>query len=684
MRRSRRSRPETASGRLGLLVLFTLALPALLLLSVALDLAKDDGLPPETLVSGELERLREGFLSELAESLETVTAPYRGRDWRAFFDSPAALAEAVEAVSAELFLFGPDGTPLFPLFPPYPAPAAPRRVVDAEGAAVWLEAVGDSRREGRNEEALAKVREIGGNRLDPDRRAELLLEEAAILRRLDRREEAWDRLERIVQQHAESKSSAGVPLPLLALWEQVELRPPDPTEALERAAAALFHGCFFPDPETETFLWNRLERRADAATADARARIAELRTKRKSARVRLDGLAREFSRLRAELEAGAGPLLSLSGAMADGDPGFGRHLLVDRVRFEGSPLFSVWALQPAILEGAVERTLREAQRFHASAFLRLTGPEGKAWEAGPVTAVLRTVRLEGPWEGWTLQTGLENVGRLMEERRRQREKARGLIVLGALALAVGVVLVHRGVRRQAADARAKSDFISSVSHELRTPAANIRLYGEMLEMGLPKSEDERKESYRAITSEADRLSRLVDGVLSFSRIERGKARFRIEERDAEPLVRETVERFSRSLEEDFRFEVTVSGEAYPVRLDPDAFAHALENLLSNAVKYSPGRRDARVRVEFGERAFEATVEDRGIGIARRDRKRVFERFHRVEDEMTRSTRGTGLGLPLARELVRGFGGDLRLKSVPGEGSRFTIRIPKGGRKWRGS
>jgi signal transduction histidine kinase len=120
----------------------------------------------------------------------------------------------------------------------------------------------------------------------------------------------------------------------------------------------------------------------------------------------------------------------------------------------------------------------------------------------------------------------------------------------------------------------------------------------------------------------------------------------------------------------------VEGEPTFVTIDIDAFSQALENLLSNAVKYSGERREAEVVVRFGERRTEVTVRDYGIGIARKNRKRIFERFHRVEDEMTRKTGGTGLGLTLARDLVRGFGGDIKVRSRLGEGSRFTIVLPR--------
>ena len=296
---------------------------------------------------------------------------------------------------------------------------------------------------------------------------------------------------------------------------------------------------------------------------------------------------------------------------------------------------------------------------------------------GPDTKRARSAFLGPPWNGWQLRVGLEHEGQWRRRAQREREEAAALVVVAAITLLVGTFLVFRGVRRQIQVTRAKSDFVSAVSHELRTPVANIRLYGEMLQMGVPADDRERQEAFEAITSETERLSRLIEGVLNYSRIQQGKKVFREEKIDLPRLVEEVVERARLSIEAPFDLRIKVEGTPYPVEADPDALSQALENLLSNAVKYSRERQEAEVRLFFGRKCVEVLVEDYGIGIARKDRKRIFERFHRVEDEMTRKTSGTGLGLTLARDLVRGFGGEITVKSRLGEGSRFTITLRKG-------
>ena len=668
-RRPKGDLPSTTG--LLLLFLFTMAFPALFLLFVSLDLVRDE----EFLLEGKssIDRIAEGFESTLRESLDERIATYLAMDWSRFVDSPQALMAQLAPESAAVSLFGPEGDLLFPLFPPPPLGSASRSYQATPVG--WRKALDDIRslrESGQTEKALEELEDLQRLPLHAKQRAEVLLVEAEILAASRENQQAWDRIDLLIQQFPEIRSEAGVPLALIALENRMEWFKETQSKAAVQLAQALFLGCFYPDEPTERFFWDRLDAyQGQIETTDWKQiqvwKEIRNRRRRTSAQIR-----EEFPRLAALVPDEGDSHLRIEPAEPVGS-GSLEVELAHRVRVDEVPLVIVWQLDPEILSEAINRAMTEVIRFNASAYLTVEAPSGRKWisESSPAP-VVRTLSLKSPWDGWDLRIGLG----LQEQAARAREGAAGVVVIASLVLLIGTLLVFRGVRRQIQATRAKSDFISAVSHELRTPVANIRLYGEMLEMGVPGSEEDLREAYRTITSETERLSRLIEGVLNYSRIQQGKKVFHPEPIDLIPLVERVVARVRESVGEPFGFHVTVQGTPTTATIDVDAFSQALENLLSNAVKYSSDRREAEVIVRFGERRTEVTVRDYGIGIARKDRKRIFERFHRVEDEMTRKTGGTGLGLTLARDLVRGFGGDIKVRSRLGEGSRFTIVLPR--------
>jgi signal transduction histidine kinase len=678
----RRHRGDLPSAKgLVVLFLFTMALPALLLLVVSLHLADREDLFFEEQISEVLDRLAEGFQTELRNATSQSIGPFLNQDWRSVLDSPAEMAALAEWELAEAYLLGLDGTLLFPLFPPSPFAESARELESPPAG--WQRALIEARsfaEGGDTAVALEGLEALRRHPLQARQRAEVLLEEANLLAGEGRGQEAWDRLEQIVRQYPDIVSAAEIPLALVALDAQIELIPENRSEAILRLARALSLGSYFPARNTETFFWNQLDPYREELSEENRAKLEAWRQRRQHEWLRKEELRGEIDPLTSLVPRlndhflrihTASPVRSESPEIE----------LIHRLELESVPALAVWVLRPEILKRAVDRALQEPLRFNASAYLEVRTPSGAAWATGgPVAPVARSLPLETPWNGWTLQLGLEHASQLKEQAIRQREEAATMVGLAAFVLLLGTFLVFRGVRRQIQVTRAKSDFVSAISHELRTPVANIRLYGEMLELDVPTSEEERKDAYRTITSETQRLSRLIEGVLNYSRIQQGKKVFHVEEEDLLPLVQEVVDRTENMLEEEFEFRIEITGEPMPVPVDSDAFSQALENLLTNAVKYSRERKQALIEIDYTPaKQVLVGVQDFGIGIARKNRKKVFERFHRVEDEMTRKTSGTGLGLALARDLVRGFGGDIKLRSRLGEGSRFTIVLPRSGR-----
>jgi signal transduction histidine kinase len=187
-----------------------------------------------------------------------------------------------------------------------------------------------------------------------------------------------------------------------------------------------------------------------------------------------------------------------------------------------------------------------------------------------------------------------------------------------LVIVAGIVATYRLVRRETEMAQLKSDFVANVSHDLKTPLSVIRMFGETLEMGRVREEASRQEYYRVITRESERLSRLIDNVLDFSRIEGGRRTYERVPTAVEPLVRDTLEAFAYPLaQQGFKVDVDVAADLPEIALDPDAVGQALANLVDNAVKYSAERKVLAVHARLVDGHLAIAVRDEGIGIPAR-------------------------------------------------------------------
>jgi signal transduction histidine kinase len=256
----------------------------------------------------------------------------------------------------------------------------------------------------------------------------------------------------------------------------------------------------------------------------------------------------------------------------------------------------------------------------------------------------------------------------------------------ALLLAVvgaGLVATYRLVRGETEMARLKADFVANVSHDLKTPLSLIRMFGETLEMGRVADDAKRREYYGIITRESERLSRLIDNVLDFSRIEGGRRRYDPRPTAVEPLVRETLDAFAHPLREGgFGLDVRIAPDLPDVPLDAEAVSQALGNLVDNAIKYSETRKALRVEAAVRNGHLALAVQDEGIGIPLEEQTRIFEKFYRVGRSDTQGRRGSGVGLALVRHVAEAHGGRVTVESRPGAGSRFTLWFPLAGRPAR--
>jgi signal transduction histidine kinase len=254
-----------------------------------------------------------------------------------------------------------------------------------------------------------------------------------------------------------------------------------------------------------------------------------------------------------------------------------------------------------------------------------------------------------------------------------------LIATLVLAIGVGSWLIITDLNRQLTLARQKTDFVSNVSHELKTPLTSIRMFSELLAEGrIPDAAKQR--SYLAIiTAEAARLTRLINNVLDFARIERGEKKYQFQQCDLAALLRETAETYRPHLETNgFRFDCEFPEVPVLVQGDRDALAQVVVNLLSNAEKYSDNRKEIKLQVRLQTAPLphvEVRVLDRGLGVPRGSEQKIFEKFYRAHDSLSSGIQGSGLGLTLARQIARAHGGDVSYEARSGGGSCFSLRLP---------
>ena len=250
------------------------------------------------------------------------------------------------------------------------------------------------------------------------------------------------------------------------------------------------------------------------------------------------------------------------------------------------------------------------------------------------------------------------------------------ILVGSTLLGGSLLLVQ--VRRNSLEAVRKTTFVSNVSHELKTPLTTIRMYGEMLGDGLVKDESKRRNYLSTIIAESQRLTRLVNNVLDFSRLEHGEKKYNLEHVDlAECLKAVLAAQRPRLIGEGLEVEWVAPDGEFLAEVDRDALEQVFLNLVDNVVKYAAEGKLIGVQItsNHDEVAFE--VVDHGPGIPSEQRERVFETFHRVDDSLTASQPGCGLGLGIARKLVEGMGGAISCEQNKPRGTRFRVVFPRG-------
>jgi signal transduction histidine kinase len=280
-----------------------------------------------------------------------------------------------------------------------------------------------------------------------------------------------------------------------------------------------------------------------------------------------------------------------------------------------------------------------------------------------------------PWDITFANANLE--ANLSQFAQRRKLMMMGLGMLTLLVIAASY-LIGRAVSRELAAARLQSDFVSAVSHEFRTPLTSMRQFTEMLVEDEKLPVDKRHAYYHAQERATRRLSRLVESLLDFGRMEAGARPYRFERLDVGRLVKSVVEEFRQETgSETLVIECKAPASGPVVNGDREALAQALWNLLDNAVKYSSDSATIHVEVEAANQVA-IHVRDQGLGITPSERRRILRKFVRGSSAKACGIKGTGIGLAMVKHIVDAHGGKVLIDSEPGEGSTFTIQLPVGG------
>jgi len=365
------------------------------------------------------------------------------------------------------------------------------------------------------------------------------------------------------------------------------------------------------------------------------------------------------------------------GGQAGGDSAFqqaesifgGQVFLLRHVQIEDRHLLQGFQLNETKLveqiEDSASRFMREGMSFELSPGENARDPQGTyaaILNFGFGDLVLNLKEINPGWIG--------------KEIRHLRIWYFSIIAIVLAAVTLGLASLWRNATAQIRLAQKKDDFISAVSHELRTPLTSIRMYSEMLEKNWVKSQDKAAEYYTNMRQESERLSRLIENVLDFSRIQSGRKKYAFNAGDINKCVADVVEMMRPyALLKGF----SIRTEPAPIEqatFDADAVTQIIVNLLDNAIKYARDAEDKTitVRTKTDGKFTIIEVEDHGPGVPHRQRNKIFEQFYRPAAEATRETTGTGLGLALVKKFAEAHNGFVEIISAKPTGAIFRVAL----------
>jgi two-component system phosphate regulon sensor histidine kinase PhoR len=275
---------------------------------------------------------------------------------------------------------------------------------------------------------------------------------------------------------------------------------------------------------------------------------------------------------------------------------------------------------------------------------------------------------------WRLQMAPTRAASLILEERQRRRSDVALTTLTLAVLLAGLgFIVYASVKETSAN-KLKSDFISNVSHELKTPLSVIRMFSELLSTERVRGPEKVKEYGETIARESERLSRLIENVLDFARMERGGAAYEFQEGRLDAVVERALDVYRHRVEREGRRLVTKIDNGLPsLPIDENAMTLLLLNLLENAVKY--GRGEIAVYLTRVGNHLRLVVGDQGPGLPFEEHRKIFERFYRTQEARRTNVRGSGIGLSLVKHIAEAHGGTVQVDSEPGRGAAFLVDLP---------
>ena len=247
-------------------------------------------------------------------------------------------------------------------------------------------------------------------------------------------------------------------------------------------------------------------------------------------------------------------------------------------------------------------------------------------------------------------------------------------ILGLLA--VSIVLIFVSAQRAKLFAQRQIDFVSSVSHEFRTPLAVIYSAGENLADGVAREETQVSRYGNLIKSEGRKLTKMVEQILDFAGANSGKKKYDLREQNVTEIIENALLECRPLIDEKgFTVEKDLAEELPAIKADASALSQAIQNLIFNSLKYSNGEKIIKISVRNSGGTVKIAVEDKGIGIAPKDLKHIFEPFYRARAVVDEQIHGNGLGLSLVKETVEAHGGRISAESEIGKGSKFIVHLP---------
>jgi len=295
--------------------------------------------------------------------------------------------------------------------------------------------------------------------------------------------------------------------------------------------------------------------------------------------------------------------------------------------------------------------------------------------AEPANEAFATAPLGQFLPGWTITVHFRS-GNVFEQAASEQIAIytwTGILVIMLILLSGAVAA--KSIGKQVRLNKLKNDFIATVTHELKTPLASMRVLVETLLEGNYRDQQQVTEYLQLISRENERLSRLIDNFLTFSRMERNKQAFRMRPTSATAIARAAAEAAKTRLGRgNCVFETDIPEDGPEVQADPDAMVTVLVNLLDNAYKYSGDEKHIMLRLRAQDNAVCFTVSDNGMGIPRRATRKIFRRFYQLDRSLSRRAEGCGLGLSIAKFIVEAHAGSIGVESKPGQGSTFTVRL----------